>query len=316
MKIVILDGYTVNPGDLDWNPVKELGELEIYDRTPPEKVIERSLGAKIVITNKVILDDDIMAQLPDLKYIGVIATGYNVVDLEGARKRDIVITNIPNYSTQSVAELVFAHIMELARRVGHHNRSVREGNWSGCRDFTYWDYTQIELKDKILGLVGCGNIGQAVAKIGLTFGMKILIYDICRRDMDLDVQMADLETLYSRSDFISLHCPLTDDTRGMINRDTLKKMKPTAFLINTARGPLVHESDLAEALNSGVIAGAGLDVLSVEPPPPDNPLLTAKNCHITPHIAWASPESRRRLIEKTAENIRAFLDGNPVNVVN
>ena len=317
MKIAILDGYTVNPGDINWGPVSSLGECTIYDRTTAEEVYQRSKGADVIITSKVVIDREMMDQLPDLKYIGVIATGYNVIDLAAARDRGVVVTNIPDYCTLSVAQMVFAHILEFCHNVGHHSRAVGQGKWTSSPDFCYWDFPQIELLDKILGIIGCGNIGEAVARIALQFGLKVNIFDVCHRDLDgLDVALKDLDTIFADSDFITLHCPLTPETKGFINRSNLAKMKKTAILINTARGPLVNEKDLAQALNEGVIAAAGLDVLSVEPPLATNPLLKARNCYITPHIAWASREARIRLIEKTAENIEAFLAGNPTNVVN
>lgn len=317
MKIVILDGYTVNPGDLKWDPISILGECDIFDRTPPEKVYERSMNAEIIITNKVIIDREMILKLPGLKYIGVIATGYNVVDLEAARENDITVANIPNYCTKSVAQVVFAHILELSHHLGHHSQTVKSGKWSASKDFCYWDYPQIELYSKIMGIIGCGSIGQAVAGIALQFGMKVLIYDICKRPLDnLEVEFVDLNTLFSKSDVVSLHCPLTPDTKEIINFSTLSKMKKTAFLINAARGPLVNEKELANALKKNIIAGAGLDVLGVEPPLSDNPLFKVKNCFITPHIAWASREARTRLIQYSADNIKAFLSGTTINVVN
>lgn len=317
MNIVILDGFTVNPGDIKWDPITDLGECTIYDRTPAEETVKRCRGAEVVITSKVVLDRRILEQLPDLKYIGVIATGYNVIDLSAARDRGVVVTNIPDYCTSSVAQMVFAHILEFCHHVGHHSRAVKGGDWTAAPDFAYWDFPQIELQDKILGIIGCGNIGQAVARIALQFGMTVNIFDVCKRDLGgLNVTMKDLDTIFSDSDFITLHCPLTPETKGIINKTNLEKMKESAILINTARGPLVNEADLSQALNDGVIAGAGLDVLSVEPPPATNPLLKARNCFITPHIAWASREARIRLIEKTADNIRAFLAGKSINVVN
>ena len=316
MKIVILDGYTVNPGDLNWKPIERIGECKVYDRTSPEKTLSRSKDAEIIITSKVILDREILNQLPELKYVGIIATGYNMIDLDAAREKNITVTNVPNYCSESVAQMVFAHILELVRHVDYHSRSVKEGRWGSSKDFCYWDYPQIELTGKILGVVGCGSIGKAVARIANGFKMRVISYDVCKPPVDeIEVEFVDVNTLFKKSDIVSLHCPLTPSTEGMINKSTLSMMKKNAYLINTSRGPLVNENDLAEALNQGTIAGAGLDVLSVEPPPENNPLLRAKNCLITPHIAWASLESRERLIELTAKNIRAFLDGNPINVL-
>jgi len=314
-KIVILDGNTVNPGDLDWKPIERFGQCEVYPRTPPEKTYERSQDADIIITSKVILDREMIGRLPRLKYVGVIATGYNVVDLKAARERDIPVTNIPNYCTASVAQMVISHILELARRVGHHDKSVKEGNWSTSIDFCFWDYPQLELTGRVLGLIGCGNIGSAVAQIAVALGMKVIAYDIFPRE-DPSIEFVDLNTVFSTSDIVSLHCPLTEDTLEIINKSNLSKMKKTAFLINTSRGPLVNENELTDALNSDVIAGAGLDVLRIEPPQAGNPLFQAKNCHITPHLAWASQEARELLIQLTADNIQAFLEGRSVNVVN
>jgi len=317
MKIVILDGYTINPGDLSWSPIQDLGDCEIHDRTSADQVYNRVKDADICITSKVFFNAELMNRLNKLKYIGVIATGYNVIDLETARKRDILITNIPNYCTQSVVQNVFGHILELCHRIGHHDLSVKSGKWSQSRDFCYWDYPQVELANKILGIIGCGNIGQAVAGIALQFGMKVIIYDLCRRDLgDLDAELVDLDTLFHRSDIISLHCPLTPETKGLVNMETIAKMKKSVYIINAARGPLINEADLVKALNEGLIAGAGLDVLEVEPPHLNNPLFKAKNCFITPHIAWASIGARERLIQFTADNIKAYLAGNPQNVVN
>ncbi len=317
MKITILDGYTINPGDLNWEPIEFLGTCTVYDRTAPEETYERSKDAEIVITSKVVFDRDLILRLPELRYIGVIATGYNVIDLAAAKERNVVVTNIPDYCASSVAQMVFAHILEFARHVGHHDRTVKEGKWASSKDFCYWDYPQMELEGKTLGLLGCGKIGRETARIALGFGMKVIAYDLYPVSLDdLVIEFVDLDTIFSESEIISLHCPLTPDTKGIIRTENLSKMKPSALLINTARGPLVNEEDLALALNTGVIAGAGLDVMNVEPPPPENPLVGARNCHITPHIAWASLESRVRLIQMTADNIRAFLDGNPVNVVN
>jgi glycerate dehydrogenase len=316
MKIVILDGFTVNPGDIKWDAIADLGECSVYDRTPPEETLKRCQGAEVVITSKVVMTREILEKLTGLKYIGVIATGYNVIDLDAAREMGVVVTNIPDYCTLSVAQMVFAHILEFCHHVGHHSRAVQEGHWTTAPDFAYWDFPQIELQDKVLGIIGCGNIGQAVARIALQFAMKVSIFDVCKRDLQgLDITLTDRDSIFSESDIVTLHCPLTPETEGFINKTNLGKMKKSAILINTARGQLVNEADLAQALNEGVIAGAGLDVLSVEPPLATNPLLQARNCFITPHIAWASREARIRLVNKTAENIEAFIAGRPVNVV-
>ncbi len=316
MKVVILDGYTVNPGDLNWNGIAALGELDVYDRTPPEKTIERAAGAEAVFTNKVLFDRSTISRLPQLKFIGVLATGYNVVDLQAATDAGILVTNIPAYSTSSVAQLVFSHILHQVQNISVHARSVQKGEWSECIDFSYHLTPQTELAGKTIGIIGFGQIGQAVAKVGLALGMKILFNNRSRKETPLEARQVDLDTLLKESDFISVNCPLTDENKGFINKAAIEKMKPSVILINTGRGLLINEQDLADALNSGRIAGAGLDVLSTEPPAPDNPLIRAKNCHITPHIAWATTEARQRLIEIATRNLKAYLDGNPQNVVN
>ncbi len=317
MNIVVLDGFTLNPGDLSWAALESLGACKIHDRTPPELTVERARGAEIVFTNKVVLGAAEFARLPGLRYIGVLATGYNVVDVKAARELGIVVTNIPTYGTRSVAQMTFALLLELAQRVGHHAETVRQGRWSQNKDFCYWDYPLVELADLTMGLVGLGRIGRSVAEVAQSFGMKVLAYDAAATSGELDgVTMTDLETLLRKSDVASLHCPLTDANRGFINAARLSLMRPTAFLINTARGPLVDEAALAAALNEGRIAGAGLDVLAVEPPLPDNPLLSARNCLITPHIAWATRAARARLLETAVANLRAFLGGRPENAVN
>lgn len=293
MKIVVLDGFTLNPGDLSWDA---LGDAKIYDRTPTELVLERARDAEIVLTNKVVVD---VTKLPKLRYVGVMATGYNVVDLPAARERGIVVTNVPGYATRSVAQHTFALLLELAHRAGHHAATIQK--WPASPDYCYWDFPQIELAGLTMGIVGLGRIGREVEKIARAFGMDV----VTQRD----------DSLYRESDVLSLHCLLTPATKGLINASRLALMKPTAFLINTGRGALVVEQDLADALNAGKIAGAGLDVLSTEPPRPDNPLLAAKNCIITPHIAWATKAARERLMREIVENVRAFLDGQPRNVV-
>ncbi len=316
MKIVILDGYTLNPGDLSWKEIQTLGKCEIYDRTSPEKTIERASGAQAVFTNKVILNSDTLKQLPELRFIGVLATGFNVVDTEAARKQGVVVCNIPAYSTASVAQMVFSHILHFVQNISVHAQSVSAGEWSSSIDFSYWKTPQTELAGKTLGIIGFGNIGQAVARIALAFGMNVIFNNRSRKECPEGVKQVELETVLRESDFISINCPLTDENTGFINKTTIDKMKPTAFLINTGRGPLINEQDLANALNSGRIAGAGLDVLSVEPAEESNPLPNAKNCFITPHIAWATFEARTRLMNIAAGNLKAFMAGKPVNVVN
>lgn len=316
MKIVVLDGHTLNPGDLSWAEIEKLGELTVYDYTAPEQTIERTADAEIVFTNKTVLDKSIIAQLPDMKFIGVLATGYNVVDTAAAREAGIVVSNIPAYSTASVAQMVFAHILHFTQHVAVHAQSVSKGDWSKSKDFAYWLFPQTELADKTMGIIGFGQIGQAVARIALAMGMKVIFSNRSKKETGLDAQQVDLDLLLKESDFISVNCPLTDQNKGFINAETLVKMKPGAFLVNTGRGPLINEADLADALNSGKIAGAGLDVLSSEPPASDNPLLTAKNCYITPHIAWATFEARTRLMKIAGDNLTAFLNDKPINVVN
>lgn len=316
MKIVLLDAHTANPGDVSWAPLEALGTCEIHPRTPAADTVARCTGAAAVITNKAPVTREMMAALPDLRYIGVTATGYNIVDVAAARERGIVVTNVPGYSTPAVAQLVFALLLELTNHVGHHAGTVREGRWAACPDFCYWDHPVIELSGRTLGVIGYGDIGSAVARIAVAFGMRVLA---SKREWKSPppegVQPAGTEEIFSQSDAITLHCPLTDATKHLVSERTLGQMKSTAFLINTGRGPLVDEAALAAALNAGRIAGAGLDVLSIEPPPPGNPLFTARNCLITPHIGWASREARVRLIDQVAANLRAFLAGAPVNAV-
>jgi len=318
MKIVVLDGYTLNPGDLSWEGINKLGDLTVYDRTSEDQIIERSRDAEILIINKVVLTAGIIDELPLLRYIGVLATGYNVVDLEIATRRGIIVTNIPAYSTDSVAQLTFALLLELCHHVQRHSDSVKKDIWSDCVDFTFRDYPLTELSGKTMGIIGFGNIGRKVCDIAIAFGMNVLAYDKVRSDQspDQNFRWAELTFLLSNSDVVSLHCPLTDDTKGLINIDSLKLMRRSAYLLNLSRGPVIKEQDLADALNEGIIAGAGLDVLAVEPPLLSNPLLKAKNCIITPHIAWATIEARSRLMEIACRNISAFLKDSPVNVVN
>ena len=316
MKMVVLDGYTLNPGDLHWGPLLDLGDCKIYERTPATETVERAKGAEILLTNKVILDRAIFEQLPGLKYIGVLATGVNVVDLPAAKERGIVVTNVPAYSTMSVVQLCFALLLEFTHRVGHHSGSVHSGGWVSSKDFAYWDYPLLELAGLKMGLVGFGAISQGVAKVAQALGMEVIATRRSDHPSEVSgVKMVDMETLFRESDVLSIHCPLTPETKGLVNAERLSLMKPTAYLLNTSRGPVINEADLADALNAGTICGAGLDVLSMEPPAADNPLLTAKNCIITPHIAWASKAARGRLMSVVVANIKGFLDGKPQNVV-
>jgi len=316
MKIVVLDGYGLNPGDLSWDAVSQLGELTVYDRTSSEEVIARSAGAEAILTNKTVITAEIMEALPDLKYIGVLATGYNVVNINATREKGIVVTNIPAYSTPSVAQMVFAHILNIAQQVQHHSEEVRKGRWTNNADFCFWDTPLIELREKKIGLVGLGHTGYNTARIAIGFGMQVTAYT-SKSSLQLppEIKKRTLDELFSECDIVSLHCPLTDETKELVNAERLRLMKPTAILINTGRGPLVNEQDLADALNAGKLYAAGLDVLSSEPPKADNPLLTARNCYITPHIAWASLEARTRLMDILVENIKAFQAGKPVNNV-
>ena len=316
MKIVVLDGYGLNPGDLSWSGWEALGELKVYDRTSPSELLERSEGAEVLITNKTLITANDMALLPELKYIGVLATGYNVVDIDEAKDRGIVVTNIPAYSTASVAQMVFAHILNITQRVEYYADENVRGRWTNNPDFCYWDTNLVELDGKKMGIVGYGNIGKATARIALAFGMEVFAYTSKdQKDLPQGVKKATLDELFAESDVISLHCPLTPDTKELVNANRLKTMKPNAILINTGRGPLVNEQDLADALNEGRIAGAGLDVLSVEPSVAGNPLLSAKNCFITPHIAWATKEARTRLMDIAINNLRSYQEGNIINNV-
>lgn len=318
MKIVVLDGHTLNPGDLSWDRIKIFGDTIIYDRTPAELIQERSKGADIIFTNKTPLGEDIFSQSPKLKYIGILATGYNIVDIEAAKRRNIVVTNIPTYGTLSVAQMTFALLLELCHHVQNHSDAVHRDEWANCDDFCFWNYPLIELAGKTMGIIGFGRIGQKVADVASALGMNIIGYDTynCDQSQRKNFRWVELDELFRESDVISLHCPLFPATKELINKAALAKMKKTAFLINTARGPLIADVDLAEALNAGAIAGAGLDVLSVEPPKVDNPLLKAKNCIITPHISWATKEARERLMDIAARNLERFLEGKADNVVN
>ncbi len=319
MKLVILDGYTENPGDLSWDWLKDtVDEYTVYDSTPQDKVIERCSDADIVVTNKKLITKEIIDALPSLKFIATLSTGYNVVDIKAAREKNIPVSNIPAYSTDGVAQLVFALLLEMTNSVAIHNESVKDGEWCRCQHFCYWKTPLTELRDKTFGIIGFGKIGSAVANIANAFGMKVIAYSPNTRTYDGfgKVEFTDKERVITESDVISLHCPLTEETEGMVNREFLKKMKSTAYLINTSRGPVIVEKDLAEALNGGIITGAGLDVLSQEPADENNPLISCEKCLITPHIAWASLEARTRLMNIFRENVKAFLDGKPKNVVN
>jgi glycerate dehydrogenase len=316
MNIVILDAYTCNPGDLSWREFQALGTCAVYDRTPENEVAGRAREAEIVITNKAVLGGATINALSKLRYIGVTATGYNIVDIAAARARRIPVCNVPEYGSASVAQAAFALLLELTNRAGHHAQTVAAGRWTKSPDWCYWDFPLIELNGLTLGIVGYGRIGQAVGRIGRAFGMNVLATRRQPTATSDGAPLVTLDELLRESDVISLHCPLTPETRHLINARTLAQMKPAALLINTARGGIVHEADLAAALNEDRLAGAGLDVLSVEPPPANNPLLTAKNCLITPHVAWASRPARARLIHLAAENLRCFLNGHPQNVVN
>lgn len=318
MKIVVLDGHTLNPGDLSWAELEALGECAVYDRSTPAEVVPRAQEAGIALTNKTVLTREQIDALPKLRYIGVLATGYNVVDVAAARARGIPVCNVPTYGTRSVAQHAFALLLELAHRTGHHAQTVRDGRWTRSVDFCYWDYPLLELEGMTMGIVGFGRIGRAVAEVAGAFGMKVLASDTCCAPGSVPpyVQFVDLDRLFAESDVVSLHCPLTPQTNRLVNRERLARMKPTAFLLNTSRGPLVDEAALAGALNEGRLAGAGLDVLAVEPPTAGHPLFSAKNCFITPHIAWATRSARSRLMQTAVANVRAFLAGKPQNVVN
>ncbi|MBN2293391.1 MAG: D-2-hydroxyacid dehydrogenase [Pirellulales bacterium] len=317
MKIVVVDGYTLNPGDLSWMGLERLGNVVVHDHTPYERasIVDCVGDAEIAITNKVPFDDATLAELPNLKYIGVTATGYNIVDVASAGKRGIVVTNVPTYGTSSVAQMVFAHVLNITQHVGDHAQTVRDGRWTGSRDFCYWDFPLIELEGLTLGVVGLGRIGRATAELGRAFGMKVVAYDVCDCQPPDGIEMVDLDKLFTQSDVITLHCPLVPETEKLVDSRRLEQMKPTAMLINTSRGPLIDEPALAAALDNDKIAAAGLDVLAQEPPAADNPLFTAKNCYITPHIAWATKSARERLLGTTVDNLAAFLDGKPRNVV-
>jgi glycerate dehydrogenase len=315
MKIVIIDSYTLNPGDLSWQVVESFGEIAVFERSTPEQIAERCREAEIVITNKVTFDRNLLSQLPFLKMIIVSATGYNIIDTHAAKQHNIIVCNVPAYGTASVAQHTFALLLELTNRVGLHADSVKNGDWQRCPDFSYTKTPIIELSGKTMGIVGFGHIGQETARIAQAFGMKVL-YNSTRRSENREETYVSLEELFAESDVVSLHCPLKPDNHQFVNKNLLKLMKKTAFLINTARGLLIHEQDLADALNAGQLAGAGLDVLSTEPPKEGTPLLTAKNCIITPHNAWVSREARQRIIDTVAAIIKSYQAGNVINVVN
>lgn len=317
MKIVVLDGQGVNPGDISWNRIEELGELTVYPRTAPEEVLQHVGDAEIALTNKTVFDANIIAQLKNTKYIGVLATGYNVVDTKAAREHGIVVTNIPAYSTDSVAQMVFAHLLNVSNHVDHYAEETRNGVWSRCPDFCYWNKPLFELAGKTLGIVGLGNIGMKVAQIAQAFGMNVLAYTSKTPDqLPEGIRKTTLDGLFGASDVVSLHCPLTDTTRELMNSASIEKMRDGAILINTGRGPLVNEVDVADALASGKLGAYCADVLSCEPPSPSNPLVGAPHAFITPHVAWATLEARLRLMDIAVNNIKSFLEGSPTNVVN
>lgn len=320
MKIVVLDGYTENPGDLSWEGLEQLGELTVYERTSltnPAEAISRIADAQIVFTNKTPLPEAVFAACKEIRFVGVLATGYNVVDIAAAKARGIPVCNVPSYGTASVAQFAIALLLEICHHVAHHAQAVHDGRWQTCADWCFWDYPLMELAGKTMGIIGFGRIGQQTGRIAKAMGMEILAYDQYQSEAGRAIgTYVDLDTLLSRSDVIALHCPLFPETKEIINRETIAKMKDGVILLNNSRGPLVREQDLADALNSGKVAAAGLDVVSTEPILPDNPLLTAKNCLITPHISWAPKESRQRIMDCAVSNLKAYLDGAPCNVVN
>ncbi len=317
MKIVVLDGYTENPGDLSWEPLAALGDLEVHDRTPQEDVAAVLSDAEIAIVNKLDITKDIIDACPNLKYIGVLATGYDCVDYKYAKEKGIPVTNIPVYGTASVSQFAISLLLEICEHVGHHDEAVHAGRWESNPDWCFWEYPLIELDGKTMGIIGFGRIGQQTGRIAKALGMRILANDAHESEAGREIaEYVDLEQLLAQSDVIALHCPLFPETEGIINKDTIAKMKDGVILINNSRGPLVVEQDLADALNSGKVYAAAVDVTSTEPIRGDNPLLTAKNCIITPHISWAPKESRQRIMDTAADNLKAFLEGAPVNVVN
>lgn len=317
MKIVILDGYTENPGDLSWGDLEALGELTVYDRTPKDEILSRIGDAEIIITNKTPLTRETINACPGIKYIGILATGYNVVDIDAAKEKGIPVTNIPTYGTDAVGQFAIALLLEICHHIGHHNRSVHDGKWEKSIDFCYWDFPLIELAGKTMGIVGFGRIGQATARIAKAFGMNIIAFDGNETDSGKELgTYVGMDELLAKSDVISLHVPLFPSTENLINKDSIAKMKPGVIILNTSRGPLINEQDLADALNSGKVYAAAVDVVSTEPIKGDNPLLKAKNCIITPHIAWAPKESRQRLLDIAVDNVKSFIGGSTQNVVN
>lgn len=317
MKIVVLDGYTENPGDLSWAPLEELGELTVYPRTGEDQIVQRIGAAEIVITNKTPITRSTLQACPRIRYIAVLATGYNVIDIAAARERGIPVSNVPTYGTAAVGQFAIAMLLEICHHVAHHSQSVHDGAWSRCQDWCYWDYPLIELDGKTMGIIGFGRIGQQTGKIAKAMGMRVLAYDAHPNDTGRDIaDYVPLEELLGQSDVIALHCPLFPETAGIINRDTIAAMKDGVIILNNSRGPLIVEQDLADALNSGKVYAAGLDVVATEPILEDNPLLKAKNCIITPHISWAPRESRQRIMDCTVDNVRAFLEGDARNVIN
>lgn len=317
MKIVVMDGKGVNPGDMSWKQIQQFGELIVYERTASDEIIDHVGDAEIVLTNKTVFDEDTIAKLKNVKYIGVLATGYNVVDLKAASKRGIVVTNIPAYSTDSVAQMTFAHILNVTNHVDHYARASRDSEWSRCPDFCYWDKPLVELAGKTIGIIGLGNIGMKVANIALNFGMNVIAYTSKEpKELPNGINKASIDNILSDSDIISLHCPLTKQTRELINKDSIAKMKRSVIVVNTGRGPLVNEEDVANALHNGLIGAYCADVMCSEPPSADNPLFVEQNAYITPHVAWASKEARIRLMDIAEKNIHSFLSGKPINVVN
>ncbi|MBR0044221.1 MAG: D-2-hydroxyacid dehydrogenase [Synergistaceae bacterium] len=320
MKIVILDGYTENPGDLSWKGIEAFGELKVYDRTPLDddaEIIKRIGDADIAITNKTPINKKVIDACKNLKFISVLATGYNIVDVEYAKSKNIPVSNIPTYGTDAVGQFAIALLLEICHHVGHHDKAVKAGKWESCPDFCFWDYPLIELAGKTMGIIGFGRIGQKTGKIAKAIGMKVIAVDEYPNDFGKEIaDYVTLDDLLAKSDVIALHCPLFESTKGIINKNSIAKMKDGVIILNNSRGPLIVEQDLADALNSGKVYAAGLDVVSTEPIKGDNPLLKAKNCFITPHISWAPKESRQRIMDMTVDNIKAFIDGSPVNVVN
>lgn len=317
MKIVVLDGYALNPGDLSWEGIRNFGELTVHDRTSPDEILQRSRGADVLFTNKTPIRENVLEQLTSLKFIGVLATGYNIIDVDAASRKGITVSNIPDYGSYSVAQLTMALLLELCHHAQRHSDTAREGKWATSKDWCYWDFPLIELAGKTMGIIGFGNIGQKVGDMATSFGMNLLGSSRDRTDQShrRNFRWAEIPELLRESDVVTIHCPLTPETKGLINSKSLASMKKSAFLLNTSRGPIIVDDDLATALNDGVIAGAGIDVLSVEPPPKDNPLFRAKNCVITPHIAWATKEARTRLMNMAVQNLEAFVNGAPQNVV-